>query len=343
MDYLYIFMLALIPLITYTTTIVVEKIESRAGLLGEDMHKKPGRFLPKSGGVGFLLGWSLSILMFVLISRMNGTPFIYEKEIFLGLALVLFSGAVGLYDDIRRLGGIQKVLLTAIPGIALALSGEFVPTIYIPTLGFLKMTIVYPIALPIIFAVASNAVNMSDTFTGIAPGITAILSIAMLLTIYITKFPSLFYGNDLGPSIIFLITAVLSLIGYLPRNFHPGKTFNGDAGSLAWGAILALGAIWGKVEFFLVLAAMPIITNGFIILASIKGIIEHHSLKERPTIPNRENNTLRANPKKNAPITLVHMLTLKEELCEREVVITVYLLVIFTSILSITIALLFRF
>lgn len=250
------------------------------------------------------------------------------------MLLVWISGLIGLYDDFKRLGGIEKVILTAIPGVILALLGLYEPYVYVPMMGNLRMSIVYPLLLPIIFAVASNAINMSDTFTGIAPGITGILSVTILGIMFLQDSYIFYWQNYRDPAFILILTAILSLLGYIPRNLYPGKTFNGDVGSLSWGALLALGAIWGKVEFFLVLASMPIVANGFTILSSIKRIIEHHELKERPTIPNREKNTLRANIKKDAPITLAHMLTLKNELCEKEIVIAVYLLVVFTSFLA---------
>ncbi|NAY90231.1 MAG: hypothetical protein GU347_05915 [Desulfurococcales archaeon] len=341
MDYPILLTSALSPFITYSSTIAIEKLETRIGLVGEDMHKSPGRFLPKSGGLGFLIGWSISVLLLIASYRAwEGEAFKYEGDLLLALGLVWISGLIGLYDDFKRLGGIEKVLLTALPGIILALSSEYSPFVYIPFLGNVRMSIVYPIALSLAFAISSNGINMSDTFTGIAPGVTAILSASMIITMYLTRIAYPYWGGDLGPSIPLLFTALFSLLGYIPRNFYPGRTFNGDVGSLAWGSLLALGAIWGKVEFFLILSAMPIIANGFTILASIRGIIEHHSLKERPTIANREKNSLRANPNKSAPITLAHMLTLIDELCEKEIVIAVYILVSITSLLSIAIAVL---
>lgn len=322
------------PIITNLLTRAVERWETKIGLVGEDVHKMPGRFLPKSGGLGFLLGWSVSIGIYSLIALAESFELSLIENILIGMLLVWISGLIGLYDDFKRLGGIEKVILTAIPGVILALLGLYEPYVYVPMMGNLRMTIVYPLLLPIIFAVASNAINMSDTFTGIAPGITGILSVTILGVMFLQDSYIFYWQNYRDPAFILILTAILSLLGYIPRNLYPGKTFNGDVGSLSWGALLALGAIWGKVEFFLVLASMPIVANGFTILSSIKRIIEHHELKERPTIPNREKNTLRANTKKDAPITLAHMLTLKNELCEKEIVIAVYLLVVFTSFLA---------
>lgn len=325
------------PVVTNISTRVVERWELKIKLVGEDAHKQPGRYLPKSGGLGFIIGWSISIALYLLASLIFGGDQL-EGYFLLAIALTLFSAAVGFYDDLKRLGGIEKVALTAVPGLILAVTGYYSPYIYIPILGNLRMSIIYPILLPVIFAVSSNAINMTDTFTGIAPGVTAVLSLSMIGTILALNSPQIFWQSSRDPALVILLITFFSLIGYLPRNFHPGRAFNGDTGSLSWGTILALGAVWGKAEFFLALAAMPIVTNGFTILTSIKGIIEHHNLKERPTIPNRERNTLRANPKKDAPITLAHLLTLRDELCEREIVIAVYILVSLTSILSMVVA-----
>ncbi|MEM0197520.1 MAG: hypothetical protein QXK13_01135 [Fervidicoccaceae archaeon] len=325
------------PFLTNIFTRAVERFEVRVGLVGEDAHKEEGRYLPKSGGLGFLLGWTASLILYMAGAKIEGTP-ISMRYLVVGTVLVWIAGLIGLYDDVKRLGGKEKVLLTAVPGIIVAALGLYAPWVYIPVIGNVRMTIVYPLLLPVIFAVASNAINMADTFTGIAPGITMILLSSMMATIFLLEGRGLSWDGGFDSSIVLITIALLSLIGYIPRNFHPGKTFNGDTGSLSWGALLALVAIWGKVEIFLALSAMPIVANGFTILSSIKGIIEHHNLKERPTVPNRERNTIRANLNKEAPITLVHILTITDELCEKEIVIVVYILVAMTSFASLLIA-----
>ncbi|HEW64385.1 hypothetical protein [Fervidicoccus fontis] len=315
---------------TYFFTFIVERFERRIGLLGEDVHKKPGRFLPKSGGLGFLFGWSFSILIYMFMNAGNKMIF---NDLITILLIIWFVGIVGLYDDMKRLGGITKVLLTALPGIAIYFASLYRPFVFIPFLGNARLSIVYPILLPIIYAVASNAINMTDTFTGVAPGVVLILTIFTFLSFLF--FPLLPKSDPLYQiAIILAVLTISSLIGYLPHNFYPGKSFNGDCGSLSWGAILATIAILSKTEFFLVMAAIPIVTNGFTILSSIKGIIEHHELKTRPTIPDRDNNIIKANPDENAPITLAHLLTLKNPLSEKELVISLYLLVSISSIFT---------
>ncbi len=318
--------LIIAPFITYYTTIIIEKIQVKQNFTAEDMHKKKGRYLPKSGGLGFLIGWTISLTPLLIVSGLKA----YTTT---SIVIVWIAGLIGLYDDYRKLGGKTKVALTLIPGIALVITRLYNPYLYIPFVGTIRLTILYPLLVPIAFAIASNAINMIDTFTGIAPGTTLILtSFSALLLYHTTESPDY-------PLYLAIITTA-SLIGYIPRNMYPGKTFNGDTGTLAWGAILALIAITGKIEFFIILAAMPVVTNGFTILASIKGFLEHDQIKQRPTIPNREENTIRANPHPKAPITLTHLLTLKLELKENEVVCATLLMVLFTTILSIILFLL---
>ena len=309
-------------ILTYIYTILMEKLMIKKKLVAEDMHKKPGRKLPKSGGIGFLLGWTTGLL--IILAAIPQT----KNYVFITLITIWWTSLVGLYDDVKKLKGKIKVFLTLIPGVFIVAGHLYNPSLYLPFIGTIRVKIVYPLLIPIAYSVAANAINMVDTFTGIAPATTLVLALSSAYMIFHNS-------QTMTPSLILTLITIASLIGYTPRNMYPGKTFNGDTGTLAWGGILAIIGITGRIEVFLVLAAMPIITNGFTILASIKRIVEHEYIKTRPTIANRKENTITANPDPKAPITLTYLLTLKNESKENEVVIATVLLVIITSLLSI--------
>ncbi len=311
------------PIASYSFTVLVEKIAKRKGILAEDMHKQRGRKLPRIGGLGFLLGITLAMSIISISPELRQT-------VLMALAVSWTAGLIGFIDDLKKLGGKTKVLLTTIPGILLGVAHWYTPYLYLPFIGTIRVSIVYPLMLPVIFAVSSNAINMIDTFTGIAPSVTFILVSTGIASMYIN-------GLHSQPIQLISMMVALSLLGYIPRNYYPGKTFNGDTGTLAWGALLAFIGVTGKIEAFLVLAAMPIVTNGFTILASIRGIIEHEKIKERPTIADRERNVIKANPSKDSPITLAHLLSLQTEMKEHEIVIATIIIVLLSSVLTICI------
>jgi UDP-N-acetylmuramyl pentapeptide phosphotransferase/UDP-N-acetylglucosamine-1-phosphate transferase len=310
-------MAAILP---YPITVWIEKTLVKKGITAEDMHKKPGRMLPKSGGLGFLIGWSIALIPLLFIENTRRLSIV-------ALAVAWIAGAIGLYDDIHKLEGKTKVILTLLTGLPIIIAHVYTPYLYIPFIGTVTLTIVYPLLIPIALAVSCNAINMMDTFTGIAPSITLVLTLFSGIMIY--------HNNPtVSPPLLLSIITTLSLSSYLPRNLYPGKTFNGDTGTLAWGGILALIGITGRIEAFLVLSAMPVVTNGFTILASVKGIIEHEHIKVRPTKVDRERNIIKANPDKKAPVTLAHLLTMTTEMRESEIVFATILLVLTTTILS---------
>lgn len=315
--------------VSYLSTYLVAEFARRKGLVSEDAHKKTRCMIPSIGGLGSIIGIVTSLILLIALVR---DPWVTRLSI-VCMLVVLFGCGVGLIDDVYRLEGPVKVLLMMVPFIFVIASKTYVPYMDIPFIGTVRLTIVYPlIVMPLAFTVSSNAINMMDTLNGLAPITVLILLFDIMIASIIGVGWLSPWTNALFP-ILFVIT--LSIIGYLPHNLYPSRVFNGDTGSLAWGALLAYLAIVGKTEVFLVMAAMPAVANGFAILASIKGFVEHGKIPVRPTIVDRERNVLRANPDPKAPITLIQLVTLKNTLRENEIVASITLLLILTSIVTI--------
>jgi len=310
-------------------SLIVERFSFKKGLVAEDAHKRRERLVPTIGGLGYIAGLVVGFLVgYVALSREGYS--LDNKLAVVFLLVVASSGMIGLIDDLRKLGGKTKVALTLIPGIIVVLSGAYEPRLYIPFIGEVQASIVFPLVIPVAFAIAMNAVNMIDTHNGLAP-----LSVTVLL---LTILAALVNGNtvfDEGWTVRFLASlALASMVGYLPFNLYPSRVFNGDVGSLTWGALLVFLAIIGKVEALLVMAAMPVITNGFSILYSIRGFVEHSQLRERPTRADKVSNTIMVNTSRNAPITLVSLALSYIPLKEDELVCSIVTLLMLTSVIS---------
>lgn len=325
---------------TPVSVMLVEGLSTRFGIVSDDAHKVRDSKIPSIGGAGYAIGVVLGIAALLLIKYsglgFRGVDAYQTKGLLVFFAVIITAMVIGLVDDLYKLSGRTKVVLTLIPGLIVVITNSYDYRIFIPFIGQVNASIVYPIVIPVAFAVAMNAVNMVDTHNGLAP-----LSVTTLLTTLMVAYT---FSNDYLPSVYshetiisIYIVSLAALVSYLPFNIYPSRVFNGDVGSLTWGAILAFLAITSRLEAFLVMASMPIITNGFSILASIKGFIEHSQLKERPVKVDRNNNTIFVNPRDNAPLSLASLSVAAGPLKEYELVCSIVLLVISSSFASLII------
>ena len=123
----------------------------------------------------------------------------------------------------------------------------------------------------------TNAINLIDGLDGLSSGITLISCFSLLIIFLLT--PS-------SPLIsILLITALAgSIVGFLPFNFSPAKTFIGDVGSNFLGFSLAVISILGVAKTYtalvliapIIVLALPIFDT---IFAIIRRIIKGKSIK----------------------------------------------------------------
>ncbi|TSC87731.1 MAG: Uncharacterized protein G01um10147_417 [Microgenomates group bacterium Gr01-1014_7] len=218
---------------------------------------------PSGGGI-------LIILILIILSAgygiFSGTPDKISLKILL-LSLASF-GLLGLTDDIksiitkrtgkffglsrRRMLFIQSLLALSIGGMLYLWGG--LNNIYISGLGnFIIGGWYIPLAAFIIISFA-NAYNISDGLDGLAAGLLLICLFAFLalssrsLDLTLASFIGIWIG---------------ALFAFLYFNIWPARIFLGDAGSLAFGATLAVaGLLTGKI------LALAIIGGMFVIIAA---------------------------------------------------------------------------
>ncbi len=295
----------------------------KSGITGIDVHKLDKPEVAEMGGIGILMGLTTSSLVLMLLN----TNLI--KPLLAFLLSSIIAGIIGAIDDIRPLNAKLKPVLTTLAGIPVLLLGTYNPRPMIPIVGQMRLTIIYPILIPIAFAVMANAVNMLDVFNGAMPGSCIVALVALVIISLLLK-----SNNGL------LLSAILlgSLIAYWRYNKYPARVFAGDVGSLSVGAAIAAIAIIGQMEFVTVVAFLPHMTNGFIILVSIGGFLERRQIKIRPTLllPNQK---LAANPDPRAPLTFVGLILASEPLYEYEVVKALIIITGFCGLFAILSAL----
>ena len=203
-------------------------------------HKEPIAYL---GGVGMLIGLIVGVLAGIGCLR---------NEEFFGPALkwllgILAGGAiacfVGLADDMFDIRPGQKILGQVIAAVILLLVG------IVPSLHFLteQLNLPMPYSLEVILSIfiviffvlgATNSLNLLDGLDGLCGGVTAIITVAMLLlSIHLASWGYSEVGDPVR--IVICLGLVGGVCGFLPFNRYPAKIFMGDAGSMLLGFMVA--------------------------------------------------------------------------------------------------------
>jgi UDP-GlcNAc:undecaprenyl-phosphate GlcNAc-1-phosphate transferase len=224
---------------------IIQKIAIRFGIVDkpDDLvktHKEPIAYL---GGVGIFIGLAVGVMV--------GIIYLKDQKFF-GTALkwllgILGGGAiaciVGLIDDILVMKPGQKILGQIVAAVFLILVGVM-PNLSLIA-GQVNLTIPYNIeivlqALIVVFFVlgASNSLNLLDGLDGLCGGVTAIITIALLiLSIHLATWGFSEVGDPVR--IIVCLGLVGGVCGFLPFNRYPAKIFMGDAGSMLLGFMAA--------------------------------------------------------------------------------------------------------
>ncbi|MDH5401666.1 MAG: hypothetical protein OEZ01_06605 [Candidatus Heimdallarchaeota archaeon] len=304
------------------------------GKVGIDVHKKERPQVAESGGIGFML-----IYIIVLSIGLLFVPnHLAAQRLSIMIVVLFLVYLIGIYDDFKKLSAIIKPLILLLASLPVFIFRVASPNPILPFVGATRLTIVYWFIAVFVVAITSNASNMLDVMNGVM--------VMSGIFISITAFISSFILEDQLPSEAIYITrfASLSLCGVLFAfylfNKYPAKVFAGDTGSLGVGSAIGLIAIYGQIEFLLIVALLLHIMNSFTIISSVKGLKERSQMKSRPVVV--EDGIIHANKDKSAPITLVRLLVAGSPKTEKQVIQSILSLVLFCCILAIITAFFMR-
>ena len=233
------------------------------------MHK---RAMPKFGGPAVILGFLVAVVYLLIVMSLEDTIILNGPEnygmkligLFLGIVIISITCII---DDIKTIKPIVKLsgqLLAAIVAVAFGIRIESinVSIIQAPELGEILSTIV-----TIVWIVGvTNSINLIDGLDGLSSGISVISAISLLIIFLLN-------GSAMVP--IILITALAgALVGFLPFNFAPAKTFIGDTGSNFLGYTISIIAILGMAKTYtLAVIILPLIVLGLPIFDTLWAII----------------------------------------------------------------------
>jgi len=315
-------------LITYLLLPYIIKLMQRKGYVGIDIHKNSKPKVAESGGLGIVIGFTISSLFLMLFFPS------FSNEIIIFLLTVILAGVIGYVDDRIRLRSRYKILLLIFSGsiFFFAINVGFI-SISSPTIPFLdqtRLTIIYPFVIPIIFAIFPNTVNMLEGYNGEGSG-TCLIAVFFLLISGIIW--------DSAEAIIFSVPVIAVLIAFFIYNKFPAKIFPGDVGTLSMGAMIAGIILFGSLEIAAFCAMLIHIFNSFYVIYSARGFIESGDIKGgKEDIILLENDQIKASDQKDAVLTLPRLILAKGPLKEPELVKNFYAISVicgFFSIISI--------
>ena len=239
---------------------------------------------PSMGGLLILVGLVGAILLWALPTNPLAQIFLY---------LILALGAIGFYDDWRKVrgqsskegmsGNAKIVAQIVVAGIAATWlyrvtpsDGFFrdlmVPFFKAPLLESLPLWVALGFAALVVVG-SSNAVNLSDGLDGLAAGCTLICALTYAVFAYLCGHK--IFADYLqvpfvpGSSEVVVIATAMAgaVLGFLWHNCTPAAMYMGDTGSLSLGGAVGLIAVLVKQELLLlIVGGIFVVEAGSVIL-----------------------------------------------------------------------------
>lgn len=199
--------------------------------------------VPRLGGVTFLPGIMISVLLAYGIMAEYAYPVSAQTEILFGAAGALFLYMTGVADDLVGLSYKVKFPIQIISAFMLCASGLWVDNFH-GLLGIHEIPTVVGIPFTVVLVVLIiNAINLIDGIDGLASGL-CILTV-VVYTVMLIKV-------DLAKYAVITVAALGVLLPFYLYNVYGTsakrtKIFMGDAGSLTMGYLVAAIAVKASV------------------------------------------------------------------------------------------------
>jgi phospho-N-acetylmuramoyl-pentapeptide-transferase len=242
---------------------------------------------PTMGGVLIIT----SVVIPTLLWADLGNVFVW-----LVLASTVCFGAIGFYDDYRKVTRKRNLGLTARDKFALQVivagiigaavvwlahqgffttkfSMPFIKT-FTPDLGWFYVAFII-----IVVVGAANAVNLTDGLDGLAIGSALIATATFAILAYVAgnavaaNYLGIINVKGAGELTVFCSAMVGACLGFLWYNCRPAEVFMGDVGSMAIGGAIGTVAVLTKQEILLVMI------GGLFVMEALSVIIQVASFR----------------------------------------------------------------
>ena len=276
------FLLAFVT--AYVITPYTIRLSKKIGALDVPTEKRKLHTgsIPRLGGLAIIAGFAVSTIYLFIVMTMEKTLDLNTSDSYGLKMLGFFLGTLVLsifcfIDDLKGIPPYVKLIGQTISAIIVVCFGLKIDTIVISHFNTIIDGQVILNILTVIWIVGiTNAINLIDGLDGLSVGIGIISCFSLLMI----------FALNGSPLISILLTASLagSLVGFLPFNFNPAKTFMGDTGSNFLGFSLAIISIIGTAKTYtllvliapLIIFAIPLLDTS---LAIIRRLIKTKSIK----------------------------------------------------------------
>ena len=224
-------------LVSFLMTPVVKTFAYKVGAIDvpKDARRVHDHPIPRMGGLAIFLGFILSVVLFVDISRQ-------VQGILLGAVLIAACGAI---DDIISLRAWIKLIVQIVAAIVAVAHGVVIevlmnPNIFSENEALILGVLAVPVTILWIVGI-TNSVNLIDGLDGLAVGVSTISSVTMFVVALLVA-----EGN-----VAVILAALMgACLGFMPYNLNPAKIFMGDTGALLLGYVLSTVSVVGMFKFY---------------------------------------------------------------------------------------------
>ena len=276
------FLLAFI--VSFMVTPYSIKIAEKIGAIDipKDDRRMRKKSIPKLGGLAVITGFAISLIYLISVMNIEGSINLFDENEYLkkligvGLGVIIIT-ITGVIDDTKTLKPLQKLFGQVLAAIVAVSFGIKIGAEDIPFVANMEIANeISTFATIIWIIVITNAINLIDGLDGLSSGIALISCISLLIIFALNYSPMI--------AILMITSLIGALVGFLPFNFSPAKTFIGDTGSNFLGYILSIVSILGVAKTYTaVVIALPMLVLGLpifdVVWAIIRRIIKGKSIK----------------------------------------------------------------
>lgn len=243
---------------------------------------------PVGGGILLIFVVTLLyVITFPLLNRLGlyvTSAFNLKEELNVIFFTFISFGLLGLYDDLVKMFNLHHRNILGLPVSTRTVIKFFLSFvvacllffnlglkfIHLPFIGAVNITFLYIPLVTLIIYSFSRAFNITDGLDGLACGLL-LISLLAFWTVSLTFLDTLLS--------VFIALWVGALIAFLYFNVFPARIWLGNAGSLSFGATLAvIGIILGKIFPLLIVGGVFVIEAIFLLLQKLSILFFHRRL-----------------------------------------------------------------
>lgn len=218
--------------------------------------------IPSMGGFIFLIVLTVMGLIF------SG----FDYRVMFMILVTLSFGLIGFLDDYLKvrnkssdgLSAKHKMLYLLIFGLltgSILYFGFGYDSLMIPFINQeISLGILYIPFVVIFFAAVTNAVNLTDGIDGLSTSVTIVVLLFFAL---------ISLKSEDSNVLLFALTLMGSLIGFLHFNRFPAKVFMGDTGSLALGGAVGILSLLTRTELLLILVGIVYVVETLSVIIQV--------------------------------------------------------------------------